>query len=51
MSSAGHHRLGGDAVVSSFVDEPLRAVTERHSEKTQPVCRKNSVFTVHNELQ
>lgn len=33
VSSADHHRLRGDAVVVSFVDEPLRAVSQRHSEK------------------
>lgn len=31
--SAGHHRLKGGAVVLSFMDEPARAVPQRHSDK------------------
>lgn len=39
--SGGHHRLGGDAEVSSFMDEPLGLVTKRHSEtkKTTPLTQ------------
>lgn len=34
MASVGHHRTGGAAVVLSFVDEVLGAVSQRHAEAT-----------------
>ena len=33
VSSVDHHRVRGDAVSFSFVDEPPRAVGQRHSEE------------------
>ena len=43
VSSVDHHRVRGDAVSASFVDEPPRAVGQRHSEEQTVSVHDDSV--------